>query len=225
VDEKLGAGFIQNLTAALGTESALALTGFSVTGPTWVMTTVANDPLTIDSSLRKVVEAFNAELTADEQNNRIVLGEESVGGRTWSTLKPGGLPLNIVWTYDRGYLVAASDRGAAERAIATRNGGSPLVWSPDFLGQLPSSAGLHPSAFGWLNPKGALGLLTALVASPAVSEIVTNGDPILVMFDGTREQIHAASRTRVAGLIMQLMLLGNAGGDPAVAKALGGVSP
>ena len=82
------------------------------------MTTVANDPLTIDSSLRKVVEAFNAELTGDEQNNRIVFSEESVGGRTWSTLKPGGLPLNIVWTYDRGYLVAASDRGAAERAIA-----------------------------------------------------------------------------------------------------------
>ena len=33
VDEKLGAGFVQNLTAALGTESAVAVTGFSTTGP------------------------------------------------------------------------------------------------------------------------------------------------------------------------------------------------
>ena len=33
MDEKLGAGFIQNLTAAFGTESALALTGFSATRP------------------------------------------------------------------------------------------------------------------------------------------------------------------------------------------------
>ncbi|MEO7272567.1 MAG: FecR domain-containing protein [Vicinamibacterales bacterium] len=212
VDEKLGAGFIQRLTAALGTESALALTGFSVSGPTWVMTTVANDPLVIDSSLRTLVDAFNAELKGEEQGRRIVFSEDRTGGRTWSTLTPGGLPLSIVWTYDRGYLVAASDRGAAERAIATRNGGSPLVWSPEFLSQLPSSAGLHPSAFGWLNPKGALGLLTSLAAGPALGELVANGEPILVVFDGTPEQIHAASRTRVAGLIMQLMLINNLGG-------------
>ena len=211
MDEKLGAGFIQNLTAALGTESALALTGLSASGPTWVMATVANNPPVIDSSLRKLVDAFNAELGPDEQGKRIVFGQESAGGRTWSTMKPGGLPLSIIWTYDRGYMVAASDRGVAERAIATRNGGSPLVWSPEFLGQLPSSAGLHPSAFGWLNAKGALGILASLAASPALGELVAGGDPILVVFDGTPEQIHAASRTRVSGLIMNLMLIESLG--------------
>ena len=87
-------------------------------------------------------------------------------------MKPGGLPLGITWTADRGYMVAASDRAVAERAIATRNGGSPLVWSPEFLGQLPSSAGLHPSAFAWLNTKGALGILSALAPSPALAELV-----------------------------------------------------
>jgi hypothetical protein len=211
MDEKLGAGFIQNLTAALGTESALALTGLSASGPTWVMVTVANNPPVIDSSLRKLVEAFNAELRPDEQGKRIVFGQESAGGRTWSTMKPGGLPLSIIWTYDRGYMVAASDRGVAERAIATRNGGFPLVWSPEFLGQLPSSAGLHPSAFGWLNAKGALGILATLAASPALGELVAGGAPILVVFDGTPEQIHAASRTRVSGLIMNLMLIESLG--------------
>ena len=210
-DEKLGTGFIQNLTAALGTESALALTGFSIAGPTWVMTTVANDPMVIDSSLQKLVDAFNAELTAEEQSKRIVLSQESAGGRTWSVLKPGGLPISVVWTYDPGYLVAASDRGVAERAIATRNGGSPLVWSPAFLGQLPSSAGLHPSAFGWLNAKGTLGTLATLAGSSALNEIVAGGDPILVVFDGTPEQIHAASRTRISGLIMHVMLIDSLG--------------
>ena len=43
-------------------------------------------------------------------------------------MKAGGFPFGVTWTYDQGYLVAASDRGSAERAIATRNGGSPLVW-------------------------------------------------------------------------------------------------
>ena len=194
LDEKLGAGFVQNLAGALGTEAALALTGLSTSGPTWVMASVANNPAVIDSSLQKLVETFNAELGPDEQGKRIVLQQESTGGRTWSTMKPGGLPVGIVWTYDRGYLVAASDRGVAERAIATRNGGSPLVWSPEFLGQLPSSAGLHPSAFAWLNAKGALGILSTLTSNPKLGELVAGSDPILVVFDGTPEQIHAASR-------------------------------
>jgi hypothetical protein len=211
LDEKLGVGFVQNLTAALGTESALAITGLSTSGPTWVMTTVANNPTVIDSSLQKLVEAHNAELQPDEQSRRIVFGQENVGGRSWSTISASGLPMSVTWTYDRGYMVAASDRGVAERAIATRNGGSPLVWSPEFLGQLPSSAGLHPSAFGWVNAKGALGILSALAPSQALRDLVAGRDPILVVFDGTPEQIHAASRTRISGLIMDAMLIESLG--------------
>ena len=216
LDEKLGAGFVQNLAGALGTEAALALTGLSTSGPTWAMAIVANNPAVIDSSLQKLAEAFNAELGPDEQAKRIVLQQETAGGRTWSTMQPGGLPVGIVWTYDRGYLVAASDRGVAERAIATRNGGSPLVWSPEFLGQLPSSAGLHPSGFAWLNAKGALGLLSSLTSNPAIGELVAGRDPILVMFDGTPEQIHAASRTRISGLIMDVMLIESLGRPPSL---------
>jgi ferric-dicitrate binding protein FerR (iron transport regulator) len=215
LDEKLGAGFVQNLASALGTEAAFALTGLSTNGPTWVMTSVANNPSVIDGSLQKVVDTFNAELGPDQQAKRIVLSEESAGGRTWSTLKPGGLPVGITWTYDRGYFVAGSDRGSAERAIATRDGGSQLVWSPDFLAQLPSSSGLHPSAFAWVNAKGALGILSTLTSNSAIKELVTGRDPILVVFDGTPERIHVASRTRLSGLIMDVMMLQTLGAPPA----------
>jgi hypothetical protein len=215
LDEKLGAGFVQNLAGALGTEAALALTGISTSGPAWVMASVANNPSVIDGSFQKLVDTFNAELGPEDQGKRITLTQENVGGRTWNTLRPGGLPVGISWTYDRGYMVAGSDRASAERAIATANGGSPLVWSPEFLGQLPSSAGLHPSAFGWLNAKGALGMLSALTTNPAVSELVAGRDPILVVFDGAPERIHAASRTRISGLIMDVMLLQNLGRPPA----------
>ena len=206
-NEKLGAGFIDNLTAAMGTEAAFALSGFSVSGPTWVMAALANDPPVIDSSLRKLVETFNSELGPEDQDKRIVLGQESAGGRAWSTMKAAGLPFGVTWTYDGGYLVAASDRASAERAIATRHGGSPLVWTPEFLGQLPSSAGMHPSAFGWLNTKGALGIFSALAPNPALTELLAERDPVLVVFDAGAEQIHAASRTRISGLIMDVMLL------------------
>jgi hypothetical protein len=211
IEEKLGTGFIQNLTAALGTEAALAVTGFSATGPAWVMASVANDPSVIDLSLQKLAETFNAELGPDEQDKRVVLEQESAGGRTWSTMKAGDLPLVITWTYDQGYMVAASDRGSAERAIATRNGGSQLVWSPAFLAQLPSSAGLHPSAFAWVNTNGALGILSVLSPNSELGALVAGRDPILAVFDGTPEQIHGASRNRISGMIMDAMLIDSLG--------------
>ena len=132
LDEKLGAGFVQNLTAAVGTEAALALTGFSASGPTWVMASVANNPSVIDSSLLKLVEAFNAELGPDEQSKRIVFEQESAGGRTWNTLKPGGLPLGITWTYDAGLhgggAPIAPSRSAPSRpgTAAPRSCGRPI---------------------------------------------------------------------------------------------------
>lgn len=206
VESKLGAGFVSGLTAAVGTEMAFALNGFSATGPAWVTVALANDPVVIDNSLGKLVDTYNAELDSTEQSRRAVLAQENANGRTWKTLTFGGLPFGITWTYDGGYMVTASDRGTAERAIATRYGGSALVWSAAFQSQLPSSAGLHPAAFGWVNTKGALGMLSTLSQSPAAASLLSGRDPVLVVFDGRPEQIHAASRTRLSGVFIDAML-------------------
>jgi FecR protein len=207
LEEKLGAGFVANLTAAMGTEAAFALHGFSVSGPTWVTIALANNPTVIDSSIAKLVDTFNAELAPGEQDKRCILGQESAGGRIWNTVKTGSLPFGLTWTYDGGYLVVASDRATAERAIMTRNGGSALVWSPAFQGQLPGSAGIHPSAFAWLNTKGALGIFSALSPNEAMTKLLAERDPVLVVFDGKPEEIHAASRTRLSGVMMDALLL------------------
>jgi hypothetical protein len=207
LEQTLGAGFVANLTAAMGTEAAFALHGVSVSGPTWVIVALTNDPAVVDDSFAKLADTFNAMLPPDQQDKRCVLTHESAGGRIWTTLKVGGLPFGVTWTYDGGYLVAASERATAERAIATRNGGSALVWSTAFQNQLPASAGIHPSAFGWLNTKGALGMLSAVTQNSASTKLLADRDPVLVVFDGKPEQIHAASRTRLSGAIIDAMLL------------------
>jgi hypothetical protein len=171
------------------------------------MVALANDPATIENSLAKLVDTFNAELPPDQQDKRAVIGQETAAGRTWKTLRAGDLPFGVTWTYDGGYLVAASERGTAERAIATRNNGSPLVWSAAFQNQLPASAGLHPSAFFWLNTKGALEILSALSQNQGVSGLLAERDPVLVVFDGKPQQIHAGSRTRVTGALVDVMML------------------
>jgi len=213
LDAEFGANFVANLTAAAGTEAAFALQGFSATGPAWVSVALANDPGVIDSSLAKVVEKYNAELAPDAQDKRAVLAQESAGGRTWNTLKVGTLSFGVTWTYDGSYMVTASDRATAERAIATKNGGSALVWSAAFQNQLPASAGIHPAAFGWLNTKGALSILSAFSGNPAIGKLMEERDPVLVVLDGKPEQIHASSRTRLTGAIMDVLLLQSIGGN------------
>jgi FecR-like protein/putative zinc finger protein len=212
LEQKLGTGFVASLTAAMGTEAAFSLQGFSASGPAWTVVALANDPAVIDNSLAKLVDTLNAELPPAEQDQRCTIAQESAGGRVWKTLTAARLPFGVTWTYDNGYLVVASDRGTAERAIATRNGGSALVWSPAFQAQLPPSAGLHPSAFGWLNTKGALGILTALGGgNPSVQGLLAERDPVLVVFDGRPDEIHAASRTRLAGAIIDAMMFESLG--------------
>lgn len=206
-ESQLGIGFAKSLAAAVGTESAFALEGFGVTGPAWMMAMLANDPAVIDASVRKLVDVYNGEVAASDPLKKITIEQETVDGRVWTTLKPGILPVAITWTYDRGYLVAGSDRGIAARAIATRNGGSPLVWSPAFQQQLPSSSGLHPAGFVWLNTKGIFQSLAMLVQNAAIQKLLAERDPILVAFDGSSEQIHAASRVRISGLIIDMMRL------------------
>jgi hypothetical protein len=207
VEARLGANFARDLAAAVGTESMIGLEGFSVSGPAWVMAVLVNNPAAIDNSISKVADEYNASLNPVEQGKRVLLERVSVDGRLWTSMKIGLVPFTPVWTYDRGYLVAASDRALASRAIATRNGGLPLVWSPLFQQQLPSSSGLHPSAFAWLNTKGALEGLAALVPSPELQKLMAAREPILVVLNGATEQIHAASRTRITGLIVDAMLL------------------
>lgn len=210
-ESQIGARFVEDLIAAWGTESAFGLEGLSLAGPVWELAVLVNNPLVIDNSVRTLVEKFNAEEGASDPAKRLILSQETVDGRSWMQLKSGVSPLSVIWTYDNGYLVAASDRAAALRAIANRNGGAQLVWSPAFQQQLPSTAGLHPSGFAWLNTKGALQGLTSLVSNPALQQLINERDPILVVFNGTSEQIHVASRTRITGLIMDLMLLQNLG--------------
>jgi hypothetical protein len=208
MDQKFGTGFMTNLTAAMGTEAAVALNGVSVNGPRWIMAALAYNPSMIDSSIQKFVDTYNAELAPDEQDKRASIGQETAGDRTWNTLTGSALAFGFTWTYDRGYLVAASDRASAELAIATRENGSPLVWTYAFRSQLPTSAGLYPSAFIWVNTKGALEQFSTLAPSPALSSLLAERDPVLVVFDAKPDQIHAASRTRLSSVILDAMALG-----------------
>jgi hypothetical protein len=59
----------------------------------------------------------------------------------------------------------------------------------------------------WLNTKGALEMFSMLAPNPAATSLLAERDPMLVVFDVKPEQIHAASRTRLSGVILDMMVL------------------
>jgi len=207
MEAMLGVSFADDFAASMGTESAFGLETVSLSGPVWVMAVLVHNPVALDLFIAKMVDAANAEWVNDQVEQPVRLVKEDVDGRTWTTLQSPRIPFAITWTYDRGYMVAASDRGAALRAIANRSGGSSLVWSQTFQRHLAASAGLHPSGFVWFNTKGAFQSFAALVPNATLQKLLAERDPILVAFSAEAEQIRAVSRTRLSGLIMDIMLL------------------
>ena len=211
MDEKLGVGFVQNLSAALGTEAALALTGLSTSGPTWVMASVAYNPAVIDSSLQKLVETFNAELGPGRAGQADCVGagergrtdlEHDETGRTSARyhvdLRPG-LHGGGLRSRRRGACHRHPERRLPARLVAGVPRPAPLVCrTPPVRLRLAEREG------GTRNPVDA-------DPERALGELVAGRDPILVVFDGTPEQIHGASRTRISGLIMDVMLFESLG--------------
>ena len=209
VEEELGSGFVANLMSAMGTEVAFALQGLSLTGPTWVAIGLVNEPSAVDASIRTFVDACNANATSDGSSTGCTVEQEVVNSQIWNTFRAADLPVGVSWSYYGGYLVAASDLGTGERAIAARNAGSALVWSSAFRAQLPASATLHPSAFAWLNTKGALGLFSAAAPDSGLASLLSGRDPMLLVVDGKPDQIHLSSRTRLSGVVIDAFLLGS----------------
>ena len=206
-EAKLGVNFANDFAAALGTEAAFSVEGLSATGPVWTMAALVHDPSVFETFVRRMADAFNTQLAEAGQPQQITIMTETAEGHAWTTMKASSTPLTITWTYDRGYLVAGSDRGAVLRALANRDGGSRLVWSSAFQQQMSPSAGLHPSGFIWLNTKGALEGIATFTQNPAIQKLIAERDPILVLLSGTTEQIRAVSRTRLSGMVVNMMLL------------------
>ncbi len=206
-EANLGISLSNDLARAFGTEAAFAIQGISATGPVWTMAVLVNDPVAIETTIHKFASSLNAELEKAGRTERLLIDQEVVDGRTWTRMKFPPQPFAVTWTYDGDYMVAAPDRGTATQAIKTRNGGSPLPWSAAFQQQLSPSAGLHPSGFAWLNTKGAFQGLESLVPNPVIQKLIAERDPILVTFGGTMEQIRSVSRTRLSGMLMNLLLL------------------
>ncbi len=209
LETKFGIRVADDIAGAIGTDFAVAVERLSLPVPGWVAAVAVYRPSTLDATVRKLVDAFNQQLKPE--GDRLVLEQETVNGRVWNTLKSAASPVAATWTYDRGYLVAGSDRALAARALATRSGGFPLIWSAAFRTRLPASVGLHPSGFAWVNTGGALENLARLFPNAPLKNL-PDREPLVAVVNGEAEQIRVLSRTRFTSLILDAMMAEAAAG-------------
>ncbi|MBY0503418.1 MAG: FecR domain-containing protein [Bryobacteraceae bacterium] len=209
-ERKTGVNFANDIAGALGTDYAYAVETPTLPIPGWIAVAEVYRQASLDESLRRFVEAFNRE----SPSAKLTLKTETTGGRTWTTITASSAPgMALQMTYDRGYLLLSSDRAIITRAIQTRPGGFPLVRSAKFRNQLPSGAGMHQSAFLWINTSEQVRQMLSSVVTGQLATLLQNREPLLVLVNGETERISAASRNRITSMLFDMLLAGVAGGD------------
>lgn len=197
-----------DIASSLGTDFTLALERLSIPVPGSVGIFEVVRPDTLDETIHRLVDVFNEWLPPEKADHTLLHTSEIVDGRTWNSISTGLSPVTLYWTYDRGYLVAATERGLADRAISIRDSGMELIHSSEFKQRLPVSTGLHNSGLFWFNNNGMVSEMASVVQNPVLSELIDSTEPSLVMVNVEMEQIRIASRTRarLSGLFLRTLL-------------------
>jgi len=202
-EAQIGLSLTNDIAAAFGTDFTVAIERPSLPIPGWVAALEVVQPAALDDAIRRMATTAKFTLT-----------QEIVEGRAWNSLKAD--VFTLYWTYDRGYMIATMDRGLGIQAVANRNAGSSLVRSAQFQEKFPSAGSIHHSGFFWINPNQALADIANFVGSPAVKNLIGTRNPTLVVVDGETERIHAASRTRLSSLMLDLLMVAGAPGTKQV---------
>jgi len=138
----------KDLAEPLGGEFVFALDGPMLPKPAWKLVVEVYDAGRLQATLQKLVG--EADKAAQEANRgHVTLQSETAGGRTYHVIHTPVLDLH--YTFDDGYLVAAPMRVLLDQAIERRASGLGLPTSSKFASMLPDGTGTHVSALGWEN--------------------------------------------------------------------------
>jgi hypothetical protein len=199
LESKLDLRIREDLADTLGNEFALAMDGPMLPTPAWKVVAEVYDPARLQASLQQLAAKANA-AGAREGRPPLRLEAEQVGGETYYSLKGGGLPVEVHYTYAGGYLVAAPTRALVMQALRTRATGDTLGRSAGFLSLFPPGHRDHVSGLAYQNMTGVLGTLLQLGGSVQLSDqqrttleaLTREAKPTLVCLYGESDGIQVA---------------------------------
>jgi ferric-dicitrate binding protein FerR (iron transport regulator) len=213
-ESKVGVSFLNDVSAPLGGEVAVALDGPALPVPSWKVIVEVYDRDTLQSTITKLVESFNRQ--ASPKAGRLQLAQQQIGPQTYYTLldeKRAGWEID--YTFVDSYLIAAPSRSLLARAIQNRQTGYTLTHSPGFQAQLPSDGYTNFSAIFYHN---LTPLMTPLAEqlkamrtlSPdeqhELDALPANSAPGLIYAYGEPDRIVVASSSGFMGLSLDTLL-------------------
>ncbi|HTT61208.1 MAG TPA: FecR domain-containing protein [Bryobacteraceae bacterium] len=194
VQALLGVDLRNDLAAALGGEVAMAQDGPLLPLPSWKVVVEVYDPVKLQSTIQKLVDAANASASL-RGSPAVQLQQSTANGRTYYTLSsPAASSLmQVCYTYTDGYLLAGSSQALLDAAIQNRSGGITLPRSATFTALIPHDQYANFSAMVYYNASTLSPLLEQFSQQPAAQELAANLKPTLIAAYGENDRITFAT--------------------------------
>jgi FecR-like protein/putative zinc finger protein len=198
LESKLDLRLREDLAETLGGEFAVALDGPLLPTPAWKLVVEVEDPARLQSSLQVLVSRANDEALR-VQRPGLRLEAEQAGDRTYYSVRGGGLPFELHYTFADGYLVAAASRAFVMRAVQLRESGDTLARSQRFQALFPRDRHVNVSGLVYqdLGPLvrvllDARGSVLAPGQRSAVESLTRDAKPTLLCAYGEEDAIQLA---------------------------------
>jgi len=193
-----------DFAAALGGDFTMAMDGPVIPTPSWKFIAEVNDQSKLQSAIALIIQKVNDEATKNGRPG-VTLEQADSDGRTFYAIKTanGPIPVEIDYTYESGYLVAAPSRALVLKAINVRDSGVTLAKSQTFISLLPKDDHTNASAILYQNLVSvAQPLADQLNPNEAQSfqTITANAKPSLLVAYGDSTSVEVATTGRYFGL-------------------------
>lgn len=219
-ESKAGVNVIDDMAAPLGGEVAMAFDGPMLPTPRWKVVFEVYDPATLQSTVGKLVEAFNRQ--ASPADGSLQLTSQQTGSQTYYTLRNPKQPsFEIDYAYVDSYVIAAPDIATLSLAIRDRRSGNTLTHSQSFQALLPSDGYTNFSAIFYHNIGPVVGPLVQQIKAvgtltpqqqKSIATLQANTAPGLIYVYGEPNRIVVASDTGFMGFDLGTLLTMGQGG-------------
>lgn len=192
-----------DFASALGGDFAMAMDGPVVPTPAWKLIVEVNDQSKLQSTITLLIQKAGDDAAAHGRPAPS-LDQIEEDGRVYYTVRSAAspVPLEIDYTYDSGYLVAAPSRALVLKAINVRQSGVTLTKSSTFTSLLPKDQHTNVSGIVYQNLNSvAAPLMEQMNPNEAQSfqTIAGNARPSLLVAYGDTDRIELATTGRYFG--------------------------
>jgi hypothetical protein len=211
----------KDLAEALGGEFSLSLDGPAIPVPSWKLVTEVYDPIRIEATLEKFVDAYNRE-TVKAGGKPLRTAQETVEGRKYYMIADAdGSPLTEAhYTFADGYMIAAPTRALVSRALQVKTSGISITHSAAFIALLPRDHYNNFSAVIYQNLGTTLAPLVSLFGGMIpqgkggqgptnMLEGLSNMKSTLIAAYGEPDRISVATSGNLMGLSVNNLITGN----------------